>query len=565
MTKATRKDWASWKKSAGPVRRVSCCFAFTEDQYRLIEEGRISESFDDPWNIVEENGVLSFYRSRTSIFVYEAVFVRQGGHRVVREIRATTDLEAYPVPENDHAVAADVWHVIDVFLLRTPIDAKGADSIKPLDRYAAGALTCEKIGLSGHKIARGDLSGLADLPLDRTAVCGLTYTGEEYERIRLGLISDEIDDAYWIYEENNRLFFVDRARKNVEFVAVFEPQGSWWVIRNVLLKDDEAGRRSIYPRDVDAAARVWMIIERLLLRRFPEKEWQDYMESFRLTPELDDPAVPKGIYERWLLFAQSTFFARHARMLRAPSWNLSRSLDEALQHRFHALEDGRLAYYPKGLLGPGFVIAPESAALLRMRLKGINILGLGLMVLGTLILPGVLFKDDSSYIESMLISGALATALSVALEKFVSRAPRGAEPVTVKPYSLKEFFHWAFVEKGSPVALLGIFGLLPNWSAASRLWRQEGLTWRAVLEPIAAARGRRKNLALLAAATAYLVILPFSPGALALGFGSRHWPAILAVEVIAVVFGAALWIEYAILAWLSPRNVVKQRLKPDQE
>lgn len=145
MTKITRRDWGSWKP-ARALRRVPCGFAFTEDQFRLIEQGRVSSNFDEPWNIIEEKGVVSFYHSRTATLVYEAHFDRAGEYRLVREIRATTDLEIYSVPEHDLDVAADVWNVVDLILLRSPAEPKGA--VDPLDRYAARALTFEKLGLA---------------------------------------------------------------------------------------------------------------------------------------------------------------------------------------------------------------------------------------------------------------------------------------------------------------------------------------------------------------------------------------------------------------------------------
>jgi hypothetical protein len=150
MKKVTRRDWGSWKP-ARALRRVPCGFAFTEDQYRLIERGRISSNFDEPWNVIEEKGVVSFYHSRTATLVYEAHFDRAGEYRLVREISATTDLEIYSVPEHDLDVAADVWNVVDLFLLRSPSQPKGW--AKPLDRYEPLALTFEKLGLAPQPAA----------------------------------------------------------------------------------------------------------------------------------------------------------------------------------------------------------------------------------------------------------------------------------------------------------------------------------------------------------------------------------------------------------------------------
>ena len=146
MTKVTRRDWGSWKKPAGAPRRVPCGFAFTEEQYRRIAEGRVSQNYGEPWNVIEEKGVVSFYTSRTSTLVYEAVFERAGEYRLVREIRAATNREIYPVPEKDLDVAAEVWNIVDLFLLRSPSQPKGW--VKPMDRYALFALTFEKLGLA---------------------------------------------------------------------------------------------------------------------------------------------------------------------------------------------------------------------------------------------------------------------------------------------------------------------------------------------------------------------------------------------------------------------------------
>ncbi|HAH07354.1 MAG TPA: hypothetical protein DCM05_12675 [Elusimicrobia bacterium] len=165
------------------------------------------------------------------------------------------------------------------------------------------------------KATRGGMPGLSEPPLRRRALCAIAYTPEEFEVLRLGAADPNVSIWYFIFEEEGRLFFCDRAEGQVEYVAHFEPRGEWVVLHGIQLTDDEADRRAVHPGDVDAAARVWMAIERCLLRRFPEDEWGEFRESFQVTPEMDDATVAPDIYERATLFAIRAFFKKRARTL----------------------------------------------------------------------------------------------------------------------------------------------------------------------------------------------------------------------------------------------------------
>jgi len=170
MAKATRADWKDLTP-AKALRSVRCCFAFNEEEYRLICDGYLPESFDNHWVIIEEGGRLLFYRSWTSTLAYEAELTKSGEYWVVRTIRATTDRDIYFPPEKDLDVAADVWNVINSFLLKRfssadfstvaaaalppPPDGPpdpGRFAAQQTAYFLARARTCEKLGLEhdGH-------------------------------------------------------------------------------------------------------------------------------------------------------------------------------------------------------------------------------------------------------------------------------------------------------------------------------------------------------------------------------------------------------------------------------
>jgi hypothetical protein len=164
-----------------------------------------------------------------------------------------------------------------------------------------------------EKVTRAGMPGLSAPPLRRKALCAIAYTPEEFETLQLGAAPDDITTPYFIFEEDGKLHLCSRSEKKVEYVALFEPRGAWIVLHSVRLADDETDRREVHPADVDVVARVWMAIERCLLKRFPEDDWCGFMDSFRVTPETDDPSVPMGIYERATLFAIRAYFKKNAR------------------------------------------------------------------------------------------------------------------------------------------------------------------------------------------------------------------------------------------------------------
>lgn len=163
------------------------------------------------------------------------------------------------------------------------------------------------------KIERSDLPRFTETGLTRRAACSLFYTEEEYAVISAGFLAEEISDLYNIFEENGKLYFVDRSENKLSYRASFEPRGAGRVLGGLELEDDDA-TRLVFPGDINAAWMPWMLIEDKLLRRFPKAEWEAYMEDFRMTPDVDDPAVPMTTPDRAFIFACRTFLKKHARM-----------------------------------------------------------------------------------------------------------------------------------------------------------------------------------------------------------------------------------------------------------
>lgn len=180
------------------------------------------------------------------------------------------------------------------------------------------------------KISRSDLPPFAEGDLSRSARCGVVYTSQEYAAIMAGHLACDLTDVMNIFEEDGRLFFVNRAENRVEYQAFFEERGDQWILTEIRLEDTPASRCA-FPGDIDAARMVWMLIEDNLLKRFPEAAWQAHMESFRVTPEVDDPQVPLDSHERAFIFAGRTFFKEHARLWREKDADAAR--EETPAHR----------------------------------------------------------------------------------------------------------------------------------------------------------------------------------------------------------------------------------------
>jgi len=95
---------------------------FTEAEAAQIRRGFISQSMDDKWNVVFEDGWLYFLRSWTGSYVFGARLDDHDGRRVV-DAWASRDRTQY----NSSGIDADkklITDVINILLLQKPFDAR---------------------------------------------------------------------------------------------------------------------------------------------------------------------------------------------------------------------------------------------------------------------------------------------------------------------------------------------------------------------------------------------------------------------------------------------------------
>jgi hypothetical protein len=226
------------------------------------------------------------------------------------------------------------------------------------------------------------------------------------------------------------------------------------------------------------------------------------------------------------------------------------SIDEGLARRFRRFEDGRLAYYPKGMLSRGFMIDPPQADALKSKLRSLTWHGFLIMLGGPALLV-LSFRNAGDFMEFFIAASVAAVLYMHLKESALSRSLSGTERAPEKPYPLREHLQWALVQKGAPATFFFYFTMLPNWSAVRALFREEHLTWRGLLGSIAASRGRAKCVLMFVAAAAGFALMTAGSLALLLLFGVRHWPAIIILGLYSGIIYFTLCLEYLALACLS--------------
>jgi len=98
----TSEDFEKLKKIPKERAELNYRRTFSEEEYRLLENGLVAEDMDSKWNAVMFEGCLYLYRSWTGNCIYSVEFLKTEKGYLAGQTLVNRDQEQYKSKDNKH-------------------------------------------------------------------------------------------------------------------------------------------------------------------------------------------------------------------------------------------------------------------------------------------------------------------------------------------------------------------------------------------------------------------------------------------------------------------------------